>query len=99
MAKTATKAPTPLGDDEWRRRVSFDFGKGKGGMKEPAGFKDLTVGQTVTVLVTGKVNSLRTDTDSSNISLVMEKLELEGETKPKGVLGQLFDKGRIKAQG
>jgi len=89
MAKTA-KAPEIA--DDWQRRVSFDFYKGKSGMKEPKGFKDLTVGLEVSVLVTGKVVSIRTDQDSSAFSLTMEKAELQ--FKDKGSLAQDFEEAK-----
>jgi hypothetical protein len=87
-----TKAAKPDVANDWQRRVSFDFGKGKGGMKEPEGFKDLTVGSKVTVLVTGKVVSLRTDQDSSAFSLAMEKLELQ--IKGEGSLHEDFEEAK-----
>lgn len=78
MAKTKG-APAPEIVDDWNRRVNFDFGKG--GLKEPKGFSDLTVDQEVTVLVTGKVNSIRLDKDSSNFSLLMDSIKLQVEKK------------------
>ena len=71
--KMAKNIPTV--DKEWRQRVSFDFGKG--GLVAPEGFKELSIGDEITVMVTGKVNSLRQDEDTSNFSLQMEKIELE----------------------
>ena len=76
MAKTATKGSLEVAPvDDWNRRVNFDFGKG--GLKEPKGFSELTVNEEVTVLVTGKVTSIRVDADSSNFGLRMESLKLE----------------------
>lgn len=83
MAKT-TKATAPEVGDDWNRRVNFDFGQG--GLKEPKGFSDLTVDQEVTVLVTGKVNSIRLDRDSSNFSLVMDSIKLQIK-KDEGLSG------------
>jgi len=60
--------------DDWRRRVSFDFGKG--GMKEPKEFSDLAVDQEVTVIVKGKINSFNKSKDSSSFSLLMDSVEL-----------------------
>jgi len=80
MTIKASKAPTAV-ENEWCRQVSFDFGKGKGGMKEPEGFGDLTVDQEVTVIVKGKVNSIRVDSDSSSFSLVMDEIKLEAGKK------------------
>jgi hypothetical protein len=65
--------------DDWNRRVSFDFGKN--GLKEPADFKDLSVDQKVTVLVTGKVSMVRTDKEGSSFSLVMDSIKLQVEKK------------------
>lgn len=93
MAKTTSKAPAPVVEDDWKRRVSFDFGSGKGGMEEPKGFNKLTVDQEVTVLVTGKVNSVRTDRESSGFSLVMDKIELKTR-KSKGNLAAALDGAR-----
>ena len=56
--KDYAKAPEAV--DDWKRRVNFDFGKG--GLKGPKGFRELTVDEEVTVLVTGKVTSIRVDT-------------------------------------
>lgn len=78
MAKTTTKGPPEVVDD-WQRRVSFDFGKS--GLKEPKGFDDLTVDEEVSVLVTGKVTSLRRDTDSCNFSMNMDSIKLQIEEK------------------
>ena len=94
MAKTKSE---PSIDDEWRRRVSFDFGKkGKGGMKEPEGFSDLTVDQEVTVIVKGKVNSLRVDSDSSSFSMVMSEIKLEAGQK--GGIEAALKKSRVKVK-
>ena len=82
MTKTAAKAPEVV--DDWNRRVIFDFGKG--GLKEPKGFSDLTVDQEVTVLVTGKVNSIRLDKESSNFSLLMDSIKLQIK-KDEGLAG------------
>ncbi len=76
MAK-GSKAPEI--SDDWRRRVSFDFGKE--GMKEPEGFADLTVDQEVTVLVTGKVSSINKSRDGSGFSLTMSGLKLQAKPK------------------
>jgi len=75
MAKTAQ----PESVDEWRRRVSFDFGKG--GLGAPEGFKELSIGDEVTVMVTGKVNNLNQTEDTSSFALQMEKIELETGAK------------------
>lgn len=65
----------PVETNEWRRRVSFDFGKG--GLSVPEGFKELSIGDEVTVMVTGKVNNLSQSEDTSSFALQMEKIELE----------------------
>jgi len=71
----------PEVDKEWRQRVSFDFGEG--GMKQPDGFGDLSVDDEVTVVVTGKVSSIRQDADTSSFSLQMEKITLKVPGKGK----------------
>ena len=82
---TKTKgASVPEVVDDYNRRVNFDFGRG--GLKEPKGFSDLTVGQEVTVLVTGKVNSIRLDQDSSNFGLIMDSIKLQIK-KDEGLAG------------
>lgn len=68
-------------DKEWRKRVSFDFGEG--GMKQPDGFKDLSMDDEVTVVVTGKVSAIRQETDTSSFSLQMEKITLKVPGKGK----------------
>jgi hypothetical protein len=75
MAKTSSKAQAPEVVDDWNRRVNFDFGKG--GLKEPNGFKELTVDEEVTVVVTGKVTSIRVDSDSSNFGMRMDSIKLK----------------------
>jgi hypothetical protein len=75
MAKTASKAPETAVVDDWNRRVNFDFGKG--GLKEPKGFKELTVDEEVSVVVTGKVTSIRVDSDSSIFGLRLDSIKLK----------------------
>jgi hypothetical protein len=75
MAKKKTVAESPAMDD-WRRRVDFSFGKDS--LKEPAGLRELTVGETVTVLVTGKVKTLRLDEEGSGLCISMDKIDIEG---------------------
>lgn len=71
-----SKAPAISADEkEWRRRVSFDFGEG--GVQPPEGFKELSIGDEVTVLVTGKVKNLSQNEETSSFSLMMENLELQ----------------------
>jgi hypothetical protein len=79
MATTGSSKAVEAPMDDWNRRVSFDFGKN--GLKEPADFKDLTVDQVVTVLVTGKVRMVRTDKEGSSFALVMDKIKLQVENK------------------
>ncbi|MEW6385909.1 MAG: hypothetical protein AB1491_00110 [Thermodesulfobacteriota bacterium] len=85
MAKSTKAQPVDAFEKEWRRKVSFNFGKG--GMQEPEGFKDLSVDQEVTVLVTGKVTSIRSETETSQFDLHMEKIELQTGKKP-GTMGE-----------
>lgn len=78
----------PEVDKEWRQRVSFDFGEG--GMKQPDGFGDLSVDDEVTVVVTGKVSSIRQDADTSSFSLQMEKITLKVPGKGKYTTKELM---------
>jgi len=78
MAKSS-KAVETKGLDDWKRRVSFDFGKE--GLKEAEGFHELTINETVTVLVTGKVNHISKSRDGASFSLTMEGIKLQ--VKPK----------------
>ena len=90
MGKNALEVSSD--DKEWRRRVSFDFGKGS--LESPDGFKDLSIGDEVTVLVTGKVNSLNQNEDTSSFALQMEKIELQ--TGTKGGLSEALGKAKKK---
>ena len=65
----------PIEDKEWRQRVSFDFGKG--GMAQPDGFKNLSMDDEITVIVTGKISSIQQDGDTSSFSLQMEEIQLK----------------------
>ncbi len=91
--KKGAEAPEPSVNEDWRRRVNFDFGQDS--LKEPAGLRDLTINETVTVLVTGKVKTLRLDEEGSGLTLVMDKIEL-AEGKPKDDLSEAFAKTRRK---
>lgn len=75
MAKSTKAKPVDAFEKEWRRKVSFDFGKG--GLEAPEGFKEMSIGDEVTVLVTGKVKSLNQSEDTSSFSLQMENIELQ----------------------
>jgi hypothetical protein len=79
-------------EKEWRREVSFNFGKG--GMEQPPEFKDLQPDMEVSVVVTGKVKNLRLDTDTSSFSLQMEKIELQ--TGKKGGISEALGKAKKK---
>lgn len=86
-----SKAPTISADEkDWRRRVSFDFGEG--GVQPPEGFKDLSIGDEVTVLVTGKVKNLSQSEGASSFALQMEKVELQ--TGGKGGLSAALAKSK-----
>ena len=89
-AKKNTVAESP---DSWRRRVNFDFGENS--LKEPDGLRDLTINETITILVTGKVKGLRLDEEGSGLTLVMDKIEL-AEGKPKDDLSEAFATTRRK---
>ena len=93
MAK-APQAVETKGMDDWKRRVSFDFGKG--GMPAPEGFTDLSVKQEVTVLVTGTVTNIHHSVDSSSFTLTMTKLKLQ--TQPKDPLEAAFAGHRMKVK-
>jgi hypothetical protein len=86
MSKTK---PIPPEMDEWRRYVDFNFG-GEGGLPVPEGFGNLTVNDEVSVLVTGKVRSIRQDKASSGFSLTMSSLQLN--TGGKKSIGGTLDK-------
>lgn len=75
--------PIAADEKEWRKEVSFDFGEG--GMKPPAGFRDLSIGDEVTVVVTGKVKNLSQSEETSNIRLRMEKLQLKAGQKSRSM--------------
>lgn len=92
MAKKSSAPSVNEYDKEWRRRVSFDFGKG--GLEPPDGFTGLSIGDEVTVLVTGKVKSLSQNEDTSNFSLQMEKTELQKGAK--GGLSEALGKAKKK---
>jgi RPA family protein len=77
-----SKSPPPI-EEQWSRRVSFDFGKG--GIQPPKGFSDLSVDDEVTVVVSGKVSSLRQDADTSSFSLRMEKVQLKTGQKSRSM--------------
>lgn len=85
-------APINADEKEWRRRVSFDFGEG--GVQPPEGFKDLSIGDEVMVLVTGKVKNLNQSEETSSFALMMEKLELQ--TGKKGGLSEALGKAKKK---
>lgn len=89
-----SKAAATISADEkdWRRRVSFDFGEG--GVTPPEGFKDLSIGDEVTVLVTGKVKNLSQSEDTSSLSLQMEKIELERQAGKKGGISAALGKAK-----
>jgi hypothetical protein len=90
-----SKAATISADEkEWRRRVSFDFGDG--GLQPPEGFKDLSIGDEVRVLVTGKVKNLSQNEETSSFSLQMEKIELERQTGKKGGISEALGKAKKK---
>ncbi len=78
-----SKNSITVDEKEWRKEVSFDFGEG--GMQPPAGFKDLSIGDEVTVLVTGKVKKLSQSEDTSNIRLRMEKIQLKTGGKSRSM--------------
>ncbi|MDI6752771.1 MAG: hypothetical protein QME78_00065 [Thermodesulfobacteriota bacterium] len=92
MAKTSKAPAVDSSEKEWRREVSFNFGKG--GMEKPEEFKDLQPDMEVTALVTGKVKNLRLDTETSSFSLQMEKVELQ--TGAKGGLSEALGKAKKK---
>jgi len=75
--------------EDWLRRVDFTFG-GKTGLETPEGFGDLTVDDELTVLVKGKVRSLRQDKESSGFCLTVSQIKME--TSKKGSLGTVLDK-------
>lgn len=93
MAKNKTIAEAPVPVDDWRRRVNFDFGQNS--LKEPAGLRDLKINETVTILVTGKVKTLRLDDEGAGLTLAMDKIEL-AEGKPKDDLSEALAKTRRK---
>jgi hypothetical protein len=70
-------------EKEWRKEVSFDFGEG--GMQPPEGFKDLSIGDEVTVVVTGKVKNLSQSKETSNVRLQMEQIQLKTGHKPRSM--------------
>jgi RPA family protein len=81
MSKTTAAKTQPVDkfEQEWRRKVSFNFGKG--GMEKPKNLSDLGVEDEITVLVTGKVTEVRSTEDTSSFELRMEKVEIQTETK------------------
>jgi hypothetical protein len=84
----------PKIEKEWQERVSFDFGKG--GMKQPPGFGDLSVDDEITVVVTGKVSNIRQDTDTSSFSLQMEKIQLKTGQKSRSMTEILASKEKSR---
>ncbi len=80
MAKNSkTIAADPI--DEWCRSTSFSFG-GKGGLSIPEGFSELDLDDKVTVTVTGTVTRLSKDSDESNLSIRMDKIDLQVAPEP-----------------
>jgi len=72
--------PMPPEMEEWRRCVDFSFG-GQEGLPVPDGFKDLTIDEEITVLVKGKVRSIRQDKENSGFSIIMSKLQIKTDGK------------------
>lgn len=79
MAKNSKTIAEPV--DEWRRSTSFSFG-GKGGLPIPEGFSELDLDDKVTVTVTGTVTRLSKDSDESNLSIRMDKIDLQVAPEP-----------------
>jgi len=77
-------------EEEWRRKVSFDFGKG--GLAPPDGFRDLNIDEEITVIVTGKVNDLHQGKETSSFSLYIGSVEIQA--KKKGKLTAALEKSR-----
>lgn len=77
-------------EKEWRRKVSFNFGRG--GMEKPKGFEKLTAEQEVTVLVRGTVKEIRTSSETSSFELEMDQIELK--TRKKGGLSEALDRAK-----
>ena len=81
MAKASTKA-LAIEDDEWRRKVTFDFdNKGTGVLKKPDNFGELAIGDKVTVVLEGTVSSIRADKEDCSFSVTYDELELTFEQK------------------
>lgn len=76
MSKTRAIEPY---EQEWRREVTFNFGKG--GMDRPKNMSDLGIDDEVTIMVTGKVKSVNASRETSSFSLQMSKVEIQTDTK------------------
>ncbi len=79
MAKKSKAIDAPA---EYEPTLNFDFPKGK---KTPKGFDLLDVDHEVTVKVTGKVRSIRHDTDSKSFGMTFDKVKLSFPGKPKTI--------------
>jgi hypothetical protein len=84
-----TKAKIDSLTEEWRRTISFNFG-GEGGLEEPDGFKELGVGDDVTLLVGGKVTGLNADRHGSGLTLEVEEVEMVSPKSSRQTIGDLL---------
>lgn len=84
MAKKAVEAV----EIPWLRTATFNFG-GEKGLETPEGFRDLRVGDEVTLLVKGTVTNLSADKTGECLGVEMDRVELVSVPKRK-TIGELL---------
>lgn len=92
MAKKAEQAI----DMPWLRTATFNFG-GEKGLETPEGFRDLRVGDEVTLLVKGTVTNLSADKMGECLGVEMNRVELVSAPNRK-TIGEFLRELKTKAK-
>ena len=74
------KADAPMTESKWAQNITVRFGKDSG-VDEPDGFKDLQVGDKVSIELTGKITGITKNDGSSSFDLEMSEVELESASE------------------
>jgi hypothetical protein len=98
MGKASSKdIPMAVENNDYRKKVTFDFDKaGKGFLELPDNFDQLVVGDDVTVTIEGKITQVRKDEEGASFTVKGEELELSFENKcsMKGAMDDMAEKRR-----
>lgn len=95
MSKKSVTTEAPVPEDEFIPTVHFSFNKKQ---KLPDGFKSMTLGDTVKVVVKGKIKSVSQDEYSSSFSIEMGNVKLAfPEAKASSISEAMEDtkRGRV----